>query len=65
MITKRQLGLLLLAAGLGTIVLALAVDIVRHGQWQGFGPYQQIGLAAGIVMSLLGLSLVPLGNRPA
>ncbi len=65
MITKRQLGLLLLAGGLGTMILALAADIVRHGQWQGFGPYQQVGVAAGIVMTLLGLSLVPLGNRPA
>jgi hypothetical protein len=65
MVTKRQLGLLLMAGGLGLLALVLGIDLVRSGEWQGMGPYQQIGTAAGVIMTLVGLSLLPLGNRPA
>ncbi len=65
MVTKRQLGLLLLAGGLGTLVVGLGIDLIRSGHWQGLGPYQQVGIAIGAVLSLVGLSLLPFGNRPA
>ncbi len=65
MVTKRQLGLLLLLGGLAIAALAFGVDLIRSGQWQGFGPYQKVGLTAGVLVALLGLSLIPLGGRPA
>ena len=65
MVTKRQLGLLLMAGGLGLLALVFGIDLVRSGEWQGMGPYQQIGTAAGVIMVLVGLSLLPLGERPA
>jgi len=65
MITKRQLGLLLILLGAGAAAGMFAMDLVGAGQFQGIGPAQRrvlIGAAAAVV---LGLSLLPLGNRPA
>ncbi len=65
MVTKRQLGLLLLAAGLGVLALVFSLGILRTGQWTAMGPYRQIAAMAGAALSLVGVSLLPLGNRPA
>ncbi len=65
MITKRKLGILFILAGLAGAGALLAVDLLGAGAFQGIGPAQRKGLliAAGLVG--LGLTLLPLGNRPA
>jgi len=64
-ITKRQLGGLFILLGVGVAVGLFAIDWLGAGQFQGIGPAQRLALllAGGVV--LLGLSLLPLGNRPA
>ena len=65
MVTKRQLGLFLIALGLAVGVGTVAVDWIGAGEWGGFGPLQRIGLGAGISVVLLALPLLRLGRRPA
>lgn len=65
MVTKRQLGLLFIVLGVGAAVAMLAVDLLGAGQFQGIGPAQRRALLAAGAAVLLGLSLLPLGNRPA
>jgi hypothetical protein len=62
-ITKRFLGIVILAAGILGFVGLLVLDAVRGGG--DFGPTQQLGLVACVGLALLGLSLIPLGDRPA
>ncbi len=65
MITKRKLGIGLALLGLAVAGGALAVDLVGAGKWGGLGPAQQRAIAAGIAAFIVGLSLIPLGDRPA
>ncbi|MCA9932574.1 MAG: hypothetical protein H6662_09865 [Ardenticatenaceae bacterium] len=65
MITKRQLGLILLAMGIFGVIAIFAVDWLGAGDFQGIGPAQRIALLAAAVVALLGLTLLPLGDRPA
>lgn len=63
--TKRQLGVLFILLGLGTIAALFSADILGASQFDGIGPIQRIGLGGAVVAVLLGLSLLPLGDRPA
>lgn len=63
-LTKRHLGLLLLAGGLVLIVGMVAAEWL-DSQSGGFGTVQKLGLLAGIAATLIGLSLLPLGSQPA
>jgi hypothetical protein len=63
--TKRQLGYLLILLGGAAALGILAVDIVGAGNFQGIGPAQRQALVAAGFAVLVGLSLVPLGDRPA
>ncbi|HEY1408183.1 MAG TPA: hypothetical protein VF434_04530 [Promineifilum sp.] len=65
MVTKRQLGLIFILLGLGAIATLTVFDFVGAGQFRGFGPAQQRALVAAMLVVLVGLSLLPLGNRPA
>jgi len=65
MITKRQLGIVLLATGLVAIIAILAVDWIGAGKFSGVGPVQKLALAGGSLIVALGISLIPLGDRPA
>ena len=65
MMSKRLLGIILLAVGLIAVLGILAVDWIGVGRFGGIGPVQKIALAAGALVVLLGLSLIPLGDRPA
>lgn len=65
MITKRVLGLMICGLGLLAIVGLLAVDLVQAGDYQGIGPTQRTALLAAGAFFFLGLTLLPLGNRPA
>ena len=65
MITKRHLGIILVTAGLIAIAAILAVDLLGAGEFDGLGPVQRFALAGGAFITLLGASLIPLGDRPA
>lgn len=64
-LTKRQLGFLFILAGFGGAAVVFAVDLFGAGQFQGIGPAQRLALGGAAAGILIGLSLVPLGNRPA
>jgi len=64
-VTKRQLGIIVITPGLLTVLGTIAVDFIGAGEWSGFGPLQRIGIGLGIAAIAVGLILVRLGNRPA
>ncbi len=63
--TKRMVGIALLLLGLAIAGGTVAVDWVGAGRWGGLGPAQQLALIVGGIVALTGLSLIPLGDRPA
>jgi hypothetical protein len=64
-IAKRQVGWLFVIAGAGLALLALSADLLKVGQFQGLGSLQLQTLGVGVLLLLFGLSLFPLGHRPA
>lgn len=64
MVTKRQLGLILIAIGALVSVAVLAANLLGAVD-AGFGPLQRIGLAAGSAIILIALPLLRMGDRPA
>lgn len=64
-LTKRQLGWLFVLTGSGLALITLAADLVGAGRFGGLGPAQRQALAGAAVLLLFGLSLLPLGSRPA
>jgi hypothetical protein len=64
-LTKRQLGWLIISAGVVLVVVSLGADVVGAGQFAGLGPAQKQVLAGGLALVLFGLTLFPLGHRPA
>ncbi|HRE49132.1 MAG TPA: hypothetical protein PLD47_15495 [Aggregatilineales bacterium] len=63
-ITKRLLGILFVlggGVGLGGVLL---LDRLRGGAGD-FGPTQQLAVIGCGAVILVGLSLIPFGNRPA
>lgn len=65
MVTKRQLGIGMAAAGLLLVLGILAMDWIGAGNQAGIGPLQRLALLAAAALFVLGLTLIPLGNRPA
>jgi hypothetical protein len=65
MITKRLLGIGFILIGLLGIATMFIRDLVGAAQFEGIGPAQQLALVVGGVIILVGLSLLPLGDRPA
>lgn len=63
--TKKQLGVAFILLGLTAAVALLVVDLIDAGNFQGIGPAQRLGLAGAGILLLVGLSLIPLGDRPA
>ena len=63
--TKRALGLLFIALGGLAIVGLLGIDLVGAGQFSGIGPAQRLALMAAGAVVLVGLTLLPLGDKPA
>lgn len=63
-ITKRMLGALLIALGALAFAGILLLDALR-GTFGDFGTAQLLGLAGSLGVCLVGLSLLPLGDRPA
>lgn len=64
MVTKRQLGYILIAIGALVIAGAFAANSIGARD-AGFGPFQKIGLAGGGGIILMALPLLKLGDRPA
>jgi hypothetical protein len=65
MVTKRQLGIIVIALGLLVLLSTVGIDLIGAGGWSGFGPLQRIGLGLGIAVIGVGAILVCLGNHPA
>lgn len=65
MITKRQLGLFVVAVSVVGILGIVSVDILGAGNWSGFGPLQRMGIGLGLGAALVGFVLIRLGDRPA
>jgi len=65
MVTKRQLGIFVIALGLLAILGIVAVDFVGAGRWSGFGPLQRVGIGLSLAAIAVGSILVRLGDRPA
>jgi hypothetical protein len=63
-LTKRHLGVILLAAGLVLVAGMFVVDAVKS-QSDGIGTVQKLGILVGVTSVVVGLTLLPLGNRPA
>ena len=64
-LTKRQVGWLFVLAGAGLALLALGADVLKTGRFEAPGPLQLQALGVGVLLLLFGLSLFPLGHRPA
>jgi len=64
-LTKRELGILCVGAGLLAFVGVLALDLIRSSTEGGIGPAQRIALVLAVILVLLGLSLLPLGDDTA
>lgn len=65
MVTKRQLGIIVIAMTFLGVVGIVGVDLVGAGEWSGFGPLQQMGVGIGVVGIIVGVILILLGDRPA
>lgn len=63
--SKRALGVLLLIVGIGGFMAILAIDVLDVGRQGGIGPAQRFALGGMIAVAVLGLTLIPLGKRPA
>jgi hypothetical protein len=65
MVTKRQLGIIFILLGLGTAGALFAIDMLGAGKFQGIGPAQARALLVAGLAVVVGLTLLPLGGRPA
>lgn len=63
--TKRHLGIIFILFGSGVIAVLFVMDLLGASRFAGIGPMQQLAIAAAAVAILVGLSLIPLGDRPA
>ena len=63
--TKRQLGYLIIALGVLAIAGSFVNDLLGGGDYQGIGPTQRLALLGAGALILIGLTLLPLGDRPA
>ncbi len=64
-VSKRLLGIIFILVGVLAIVGSIVLDLLGGGQFSGIGPAQlKAMLAAGVVI-VVGITLLPLGGRPA
>jgi hypothetical protein len=62
-ITKRLLGLGFILLGGAAILGMLALNLLGLTPHSGIGPAQQRAMLAAAVMIVVGVTLLPLGNR--
>lgn len=65
MITKRMLGIGFILLGLLGVAVMFVRDLTGSAEFEGIGPTQRLAILAGGAVVLVGLSLLPLGDRPA
>jgi hypothetical protein len=65
MVSKRQLGIIVIVAASVMVAGLFAADLIGAGRWGGFGPLQRIGVGAALVAVVGGVLLLRLGHRPA
>lgn len=63
--TKRQLGLLFISLGIILAAALFAADLLGASQFGGVGPMQRLALLGSVALTMVGISLLPLGDRPA
>ena len=63
--TTRQLGLLFIVLGVAAVAGIFGIDALGAGRFQGVGPVQRAALAAAVLAIVVGVTLLPLGDRPA
>ncbi|MBP6470599.1 MAG: hypothetical protein KBE23_22940 [Chloroflexi bacterium] len=63
--TKRQLGYAFIALGILAAIGSFANDLLGADNFQGIGPSQRLALLAAGAVVLVGVSLLPLGDKPA
>ena len=63
-LTKRQLGALMIAAGIVLAAGMIVVELVGTNS-SGLGAIQWLGIGGGLASVLVGLTLLPLGDQPA
>jgi len=64
-LTKKQLGWLIILAGLGADAVLLIGGRLGAGEWAGIGPLERALLLAGLGVALLGAPLLHRGDAPA
>lgn len=64
-ISKRTLGIALLVGGIITAGGILAIDLLDAGREGGIGPAQAAALGSSILVAIIGVTLIPLGDKPA
>ncbi len=64
-LTKRQLGIVLAILGAVGFLAILSIDVLDVGRQGGIGPAQSLALLLMAALTLIGLSLIPLGDAPA
>ncbi len=65
MITKRQLGIAVVAGSIVLIVVVLGIELLEAGMQSGIGPLQRLLLALALGAALVGGLLISRGDRPA
>jgi hypothetical protein len=65
MVTKRQLGIGFILMGTAGMVGLFAWDFLGRAEFRGIGPTQLVAMAGMGLLILVGITLLPLGNRPA
>jgi hypothetical protein len=63
--TKRSLGLTFIGLGALAVLGLLGIDLLGAGQFSGIGPTQRLALLAAGAVILVGVTLLPLGDKPA
>ncbi len=63
--SKRQLGIIFILLGAAVIAGMFLMDAVGAGQFQGIGPAQRLAMLVAGGVILVGVSLLPLGDKPA
>lgn len=64
-LNKRQLGLLLIIAGVAGLLAVLSIDLLDAGREGGIGPSQRLALGGMLLVVLIGVTLLPFADRPA
>jgi hypothetical protein len=63
--TKRMVGIALILLGAVLAAGFIGVDSIGAGNMEGIGPAQRFAIGAAVGIILVGITLIPLGNRPA